>query len=187
MRELEKELEDLPENFIVGVVMPNDSYEDVNMHLMSFLINRKKASGGYVSVSKPYHHTIDMLKNNNIKTDNIFFIDCITKSLGGKLPEDKNCVFVESPSHLTDISITLHQFFISSGEKNRFLYIDSLSTLSIHNNLNDVLRFVHYLTGKMRIFGFNGIMLSLHEESDQKLISELGQFCDKVIHLSFFH
>jgi len=183
MRELEKELEDLPENFIIGVVMPNDSYEDANMHLLSFLINRKKASGGYVSINRPYSNVIDNLKNRDIKTDNIFFIDCITKSLGGKLPEDKNCVFVDSPSHLTDISVALHEFFTSSGEKNRFLYIDSLSTLTIHNQLDSVLKFVHYVTGKMRIFGFNGIMLSLHEESDKKLISELGQFCDKVIHL----
>jgi len=183
MRELEKQLEDLPENFVVGVVMPTDNYEDTNVHLMSFLINRKKFSGSYVAVNKPYHHVINLLKNNNIPTENIHFIDCITKGLGGKLPDDKRCVFVDSPSHLTDISVALHNFFTSSGDKNRFLYIDSLSTLTIHNNPEAVLRFVHYVTGKMRIFGFNGMMLSLHEESDKRLISELGQFCDKVIHL----
>ena len=183
MRELEKELEDLPENFVVGVVMPNDSYEAVNMHLLSFLINRKKASGGYVSISKPYNYIMGLLENKSIRTDNLFFIDCITKGLGGELPKQGNCVFVESPAHLTDLSVALHKFFTSSGDKGRFLYIDSLSTLCIHNSLNDVLKFIHYVTGKMRVFGFNGIMLSLHEETDKQLISELGQFCDKMIHL----
>jgi len=124
-----------------------------------------------------------MLKNNNIKTDNIFFIDCITKSLGGKLPEGPNCVLIDSPAHLTELGIALHDYFTSSGEKNRFLYIDSISSLLIHNNLDSILKFVHSVTGKMRVFGFNGIMLSLREETDQKLISHLGQFCDKVIHL----
>jgi hypothetical protein len=183
MRELEKELENLPENFILGVVMPSDNYEDVNMHLLSHLINRKKASGSYVSISKPYNHIVDLLKSKDINTDNIHFIDCISKGLGGKICVGDKCVFVDSPSHLTDLSVALHEFFTSSGDKNRFVYIDSLSTLSIHNNLDSVLKFVHYVTGKMRIFGFNGIMLSLHEETDKKLISELGQFCDKVIHL----
>jgi hypothetical protein len=183
MHELEKQLEDLPENFIVGVVMPSDSYEDATMHLLSFLVNRKKASGAYLTVSKPYNHVKGLLNNKNIKTDNIHFIDCITKSLGVKPTEEKNCVFVDSPSHLTDISVALHEFFTSSGDKNRFMYIDSLSTLSIHNNPDAILKFVHYLTGKMRVFGFNGMMLSLHEKSDQKLISQLSQFCDKVIHL----
>ena len=183
MRKLERELKKLPENFIIGVVMPNDSYEDANMHLLNFWLIKKKASGGYVSISKPHNHVIDLLKNKDISTDNIFFIDCITKGLGVKVPKEKNCVFVESPEHLTDLSVALHKFFTSSNEKNRFLYIDSLSTLTIHNNLDTVLRFIHYVTGKMRIFGFNGMMLSLHEETDKRLISELGQFCDKVIHL----
>jgi len=183
MRELEKELEDLPKNFIASVIMPSDRYEEANMHLLSFLINRKKASGGYVSVSKPYNNIVNLLKSNDINVDNLFFIDCITKSLGGKLPEDKNCIFVDSPSHLTDLNIALQNFFTSSGEKNRFLYIDSISTLGIHNTQDNILKFIHYVTGKMRIFGFNGVMLSLHEETDKKLISILKQFCDKVIYL----
>jgi len=183
MRELEKELEGLPKNFIVGVIMPNDKYEDANMHLLSFLLNRKKASGSYVSVSKPYTHVMSLLKENGINIDNLSFIDCITKSLGSKIPEDHNCVFIDSPEHLTELSVELHKFVTSSDDNRNFVYIDSLSTLGIHNPHEKVMRFIHYLTGKMRLFGFNGMMLSLHEDTDQKLISELGQFCDKVIHL----
>ena len=183
MIELEKELEGLPENFIVGVVMPSEHYEEANMHLLSYLINRKKSVGGYVAVSKPYNYTLKLLKSNNIQTENIFFIDCITKGLGGEVLRTNNCVFVESPSHLTDLSVALHEFFKSEGAPNRFLYIDSISSLMIHNKPETVMRFIHYITGKMRVFGFNGLMLALHEETDQRLISELGQFCDKMIHL----
>tara|TARA_Y100000310_G_scaffold203351_1_gene203577 strand:- start:8195 stop:8746 length:552 start_codon:yes stop_codon:yes gene_type:complete len=183
MEELEKELEDLPENFIVGVVMPNDKYEEANMHLLSFLINRKKSSGGYVSVSKPYSSILNSLKNKEISTDNIQFIDCISKGLGGEICKGDKCVLVESPAHLTELGIALHDYFTSTGEKNRFVYIDSISSLLIHNNMDSILKFVHSVTGKMRVFGFNGIILSQHEESDQKLTSQLSQFCDKVIHL----
>ena len=183
MLKLEEQLEKLPNGFIVGVVMPSDSYEDTNMDLLSFLINQKKISGGYVSVTKPSNYIISRLKNKNIDPNKLFFIDCITKGLGGELPKQNNCVLIESPAHLTDLSVALHKFFTSSSNENRFLCIDSLSTLCIHNRLDDVLKFIHYVTGKMRIFGFNGIMLSLHEETDKKLISELSQFCDKIIHL----
>lgn len=147
------------------------------------MVNRKKAFGSYVAISKPYNHIQNSLKNKGINTDNIHFIDCITKGLGGKICEGDKCVLIESPAHLTELSVVLHEFFTSSGDKNRFIYIDSISTPGIHNTPDQVLKFVHYLTGKMRIFGFNGIMLALHEETDKKLISELGQFCDKVIHL----
>lgn len=40
MKELEKELKNLPKNFIIGVVMPNDSYEDANMHLLNCISNK---------------------------------------------------------------------------------------------------------------------------------------------------
>jgi len=183
MKKLEKELENLPENFIVGIVMPSNSYEEANMRLLRFLVNTKKSKGGYVAVSKPYNYTISLLKNRDINTDNIHFIDCLTKSLGSKVAKTKNCVFIESPAHLTELGIALHDYFTSSGEKNRFLYIDSISSLLIHNSIDTVLKFVHYVTGKMRLFGFNGMLLSLHEEKDKKLVSHLSQFCDKVIHL----
>ena len=183
MKNLEKELENLPENFIVGIVMPSDRYEEANMRLLSFLVNTKKSRGSYVAVSKPYNHTISLLKHRDINTDNIHFIDCLTKSLGSKATKTKNCVFINSPAHLTELGIALHDYFTSSGEKNRFLYIDSISSLLIHNNIDTVLKFVHYVTGKMRVFGFNGMLLSLHEEKDKKLVSHLSQFCDKVIHL----
>ena len=183
MKKLEKALENLPENFILGIVMPSDRYEEANMRLLRFLVNTKKSKGSYVTVSKPYNHTISLLKNMDINTDNIHFIDCLTKSLGSKATNTKNCVFIKSPAHLTELGIALHDYFVSSGEKNRFLYIDSISSLLIHNSMNTVLKFVHYVTGKMRIFGFNGMLLSLHEEKDKKLVSHLSQFCDKVIHL----
>jgi len=183
MKKLEKELENLPENFILGVVMPSGSYEEANMHLLSFLVNTKKSKGSYVAVSKPYNHTVRLLKSKDINTGNIHFIDCLTKSLGSKATKTKNCVFIESPAHLTELGIALHDYFTSSGEKNRFLYIDSISSLLIHNSIDTVLKFVHYVTGKMRVFGFNGMLLSLHEEKDKKLVPHLSQFCDKVIHL----
>ena len=183
MNKLHEELEKLPSNFIVGIVMPNDAYEDVNLSIMDYLINKKKANGSYVSISKPSNHIISQLNMKNISTDNLHFIDCITKSLGGQATKSDRHVFIDSPAHLTELSLALHEYFKANQNKNRFLYIDSVSTLCIHNHQENVLKFIHNTTGKMRIFGFNGLMLSLHQETDQRLISEMGQFCDRIIHL----
>jgi len=181
MEKFEKALEGLPQNFIVGIVMPSESYDNANLRLLDFLVNKKKASGGYISISKPYSHTVNMLEEAGIKTENFHFIDCLTKSVGGDITEAKNCAWVQSPAHLTELSIAVHNFFTSSEEKNRFLYLDSISSLCIHNPVGSVLKFVHYLTGKIRVFGINGVMLSLHEDDDKRLISSLSQFCDRVI------
>ena len=180
---LDKELRRLPKNFIIGVITSSEEYEEVNLHMLYFLINKQGATGSYITVNRPYINIVDILKENNIDSKKLHFIDCITKKLGGKLPDVKNCEFINSPKHLTDISIALHKYVTNSEEKNRFLHVDSLSTLCIHNKTEDILKFVHYLTGKMRIFGLKGIIISLKEETDKKLIGELSQFCDKMIHI----
>ena len=183
MRDLSKELSKLPPNFIIGLITNSDDYEDINMGVLDFLLKTKGSTGSYITVNRPYINVIDVLKANNIDHKKLHFIDCITKTLGGKVSKVPNCEFVESPSHLTDIAIALHKYVSSSNEKNRFLHVDSLSTLCIHNDTSSVLKFVHYLTGKMRLFGLNGIIISLREETDKKLIGELSQFCDKMIHI----
>ena len=183
VEKLKKELKGMPKNFIVGIIMPNNSYEDLNMNLLRYIINDKKSSGAYVSISKPYNHTLSLLKKSGISSNNIHFIDCITKGLGTSLQGDSKCTLVNGPSNLTELGIVLHNFFISSKEKNRFLYIDSISSLCIHNSLDSVLKFMHFITAKMRVFELSGVMLSMHEETDQKIISNLSQFCDKIVHL----
>lgn len=183
MVDLKKELQNLPKNFVIGVVMPSENYESTSIDLLRYFINVKNVKGNYVSINRPYSSLIEELSSKGIKTDNLTFIDCITKELGGKVQKVKNCSFIESPSDLTSLGIALHQYFISSGEKNRILYFDSISSMCIHNSTEQVLRFIHYLTGKMRVFGLNGLMLTLHEDTDKKLIAELSQFCDKIIRL----
>ena len=95
----------------------------------------------------------------------------------------KDCVYLDGPSDLTNLGISLHKYFASSADNKRILYLDSISSMFLHNDNDQVMRFIHYLTGKMRVFGLNGLMLTLHEDTDKKLIGELGQFCDKIIRL----
>ena len=178
---LDKQLGKLPSGFIVGVITKSKNYQDINMHLLDYLITHKGSSGSYVTINRPYLNVLDILKSRNIDASKLHFIDCITKKLGGKIPNVKNCKFVSSPSHLTELSIALHNYFTGSTEKDRFLHLDSLSTLCIHNNSKDVIKFIHYVTGKMRVFGLKGVIISLREETDSQLISELSVFCDKMI------
>ena len=180
---LDKELSKLPQGFIAGVTTSSDGYKEANLQILNFLVNKQNATGSYITVNRPYANVVETLKERNIDSNKIHFIDCITKTAGGKLPNVKNCEFVSSPEHLTELSIALHNYITSSDEKNRFLHIDSLSTLCVHNDSESILKFVHYLTGKMRVFGLNGIIISLKEETDKKMISELSQFCDKMIHI----
>lgn len=178
---LEKELKELPQNFIVGFIVGSDRYEETNLHLLEFFVNKLGYSGSYVTINRPYDNLIFTLDKHKIKMDKLFFIDCITRNIGGVERNAPNCLFLDSPSNLTDLGIALHEYVSLTKDSKRFLFLDSLSTLFVHNDRTTMMRFIHYITGKMRLWNINGIMISLHEETDKKIIAELSQFCDKIV------
>ena len=67
--------------------------------------------------------------------------------------------------------------------KKKFLFLDSLSTLSIHNSAGSVNQFAHFLTANMREWGVIGVIISLERETERDLIDELAQFCDLSVEL----
>ena len=182
-KRIDRELKKLPKNFVVGIATSSKSYKKTNIDVLNFLVNKQYAQGSYITANMPYTHLIDMFEKNCINTEKLHFIDCITKTTGAKLPKAKNCVFVSSPSHLTELSTALHDYIKSFKGDDRFLHIDSLSILCIHNKRRDVLRLVHYLSSKMKAFGLMGMVVSLNKETDKELIAELGHICDKIIYI----
>ncbi len=182
-KRIDRELKKLPNSFVVGIATSSKSYKKTNLDVLNFLVNKQYANGGYITANMPYTHLIDMFEKNCINIEKLHFIDCITKTTGAKLPKAKNCVFVNSPSHLTELSTALHGYITSSKGDDKFIHIDSLSTLRIHNRKRDVLRLVHYLSSKMKAFGLRGMVVSLNKETDKELIAELGHICDKIIYI----
>lgn len=179
--DLSNEFEGLPENFIVSVIVPTDNYEEVNMHILNRFIGEEEKHGIYITLNRPYDSIVGLMKKENIDIKKLSFIDCISKEIGK--PKGKvNCIFVRSPADLTEIAVALDKLF--QHNKHGFIFFDSLDTLLFYNRLDRVIKFVHFITGKMRIYGINGVLLGLHEKTTEELIGELAPFTDKIIKLA---
>ena len=176
---LDKELKNLSEYIALATVNAKN-YQKTNVEIVKHLTKDKNTPGVYVTLNKPYDVMKKVFEKFGIEINMIIFIDAITKTVGGKITKTKNCLFIGNPENLSDISLAMDQAVRALG-KEKFLFFDSLSTLLIYNNINTVARFIHFLTGKMRIWKVKGIIISLQKESDKELIDELSQFCDIVI------
>jgi KaiC/GvpD/RAD55 family RecA-like ATPase len=111
----------------------------------------------------------------------MFFIDAITPTLGGRTKRVKNCVFVASPSNLTDLGIALEQAISSLGEANKLLIFDSMSTMAIYHNSQTVLQFGHFLTVRVRLHKVEGVLMAIEAESAKGILDNLSQFCDRTV------
>ena len=65
----------------------------------------------------------------------------------------------------------------------KFLFLDSLSTLLIYNAPGSLAKFTHFLMTRVKLLGLNGVFMVVEKEIDEKLLSEIVHFSDRVIRL----
>ncbi|OYT54854.1 MAG: hypothetical protein B6U72_01205 [Candidatus Altiarchaeales archaeon ex4484_2] len=177
-----EELDKLPKEYITLITVNANDYLRVNLQILKFLCNNKGLYGIYVSINRPYTSSLQIMKGNDIETDNLFFVDCISILLGDTPFRTARCLFT-SPENLTDIAVLIDQWVRSLPEGDKFLFLDSLSTLLIYNSVGNVTKFSHFITGKMRQWGLNGVLMSLEKENNPEILDNISQFCDRKINL----
>jgi KaiC/GvpD/RAD55 family RecA-like ATPase len=178
---IQKEFDSLPDGYVVLILVDVINYVKVNLEILKYLLNKKRIPGIYITINRPYENMIKTLKKNGIDVKKLFFIDCITQTVGGNPEKKEGVLFVASPQSLTDIGIALSEALESIKAPDKFLFLDSLSTLLIYNNSGTIAKFSHFIASKMRLKGFKGIFISIEKETDATLIRILSQFCDKTI------
>ncbi|MDY6762080.1 MAG: ATPase domain-containing protein [Candidatus Nanohaloarchaea archaeon] len=175
------EIRELEEGEIALVVVDSDDYVETNMDVLDYLVEEEGLPGVYVTINKPYATIVDVFADHDVSTDSVFFVDAITKETGGEEVEQDNVLYMDAPDDLTGLSIVISRAVEEMPDGNKFLFLDSLTTLTIYNTADTVSQFAHFLTGKMRTWNVSGVIMSLEEEVDEELIGKISQFCDCVI------
>lgn len=174
---LKKELDGVKKGFVVLIISESEKYAEVNNYILETMI--KGSSCIYVSLNKPVQNIINQLKDKKINTNKIFFIDCVTKLVGGKEIKSENIKMTE-PGNLTGISIAINTFVDTiKGEK--CIIFDSLATLLIYNSMGSIEKFSHYITNRIRVNYLKGVLLSIEGDAEKGIINLLERCSDKII------
>ncbi|HDM67170.1 MAG TPA: hypothetical protein ENG62_02150 [Thermoplasmatales archaeon] len=180
--DIEKEFDGLPEGWIVLLETSAERSLEVSLAALQYLINNKEYIGIVLSASRPYKNLVQLYENKGIDTSRILFLDCISKSQSLDIDQAGNVIYLDSVSDLTNISLALK----GSMEKipgDKFVYIDSITTMLIHNTPEMFARFIHGVLTKMRIQGISGLLISLENETDKEIRAEIAQLCDRIVKL----
>lgn len=133
----------------------------------------------YVTTNKPYSSLKNIFSSNKINTNKIFFIDCVSKSVG-KADSNENVVLLDSPANLTNLSIAIVES-IKNIQGKKILFLDSLSTLALFNDSKVLERFSHYLINQMELFNSETAILTLETDMDKNILNMVSSMVDKVI------
>ena len=163
-------LDALNEGNLIIVTTSKEKYNLTMQNLYTEFLNYGKKIG-YITINRPY-------SNVHLKGD-VYFVDAITATVQ-QPPKLNNCIFVSSPTALTELSIAFSSLF---GEKGCSLVIfDTISTLIIYQDIGTVIKFTHNLVTKASVLNKKAIFIALKEDSET-LIKDLNMFVDKVIDL----
>jgi len=148
------------------------SVEELQESINSKVKSLGSIIGIYVSLNKTQKSTEDILKKSGVRTDKMFFIDCVTTE------KSRDDVLHISPEQLDMLSDAIKEFIKEiSGEK--YLLIDALSTLLIYNNENKVAKFVKEVTECATDNNVKMIAFSPKTQGEE-LLNKIFNFFDKV-------
>jgi len=177
---LDESLRNFPDGMIVLIETNADESFETSIALVDYFskINDK---GIIISANRPYTNLISFYKKNGIDVDKIFVLDLISKSQHADIKAD-NVFYIDNASSLTNISLALDDNIKKfSGKK--FVFIDSITTMLIHNDPSVFARFIHNIFTKFRINEVDCFIITLEDITNIETRSEIAQLCDKVIKL----
>ncbi|MDI9610201.1 MAG: hypothetical protein QXQ38_00545 [Archaeoglobaceae archaeon] len=163
---------------IILVKVDAKSYVKVSLEIIKFFSSF--ADGVYVTLNKPYFSLKRMLMKENIDLNKLYFIDSITMQVGGEVVDEERCFYLNSPDPV-QLQVTIERAMDLITSNNRFIYIDSLSTISLYKSFETLIKFLRHITGKIRLRGFVGTIFTLEKEMDETYYSQITLMCDEVI------
>ncbi|MDI9642022.1 MAG: hypothetical protein QFX37_00700 [Archaeoglobales archaeon] len=163
---------------IILVKVDAKSYVKVSLEIIKFFSSF--ADGVYVTLNKPYFSLKRMLMKENIDLNKLYFIDSITMQVGGEVVDEERCFYLNSPDPV-QLQVMIERAMDLITSNNRFIYIDSLSTISLYKSFETLIKFLRHITGKIRLRGFVGTIFTLEKEMDETYYSQITLMCDEVI------
>jgi len=168
----------IKDNSLQAVLIGGDSnvLKQSELSLIAYLVAKNMAVV-IVTMNEPYRSLNRKLRNLGVETKKMIFIDAIAEH-GGKIEAKGNCIFVNNPSNLTDLSIAIDGALNALKEFDVILMFDSISLLSKYNKPDEVFKFFHFLVSKIRTDSRMKGMFLFTGEGQAKILDELDQFCD---------
>ncbi len=167
------------DNPIVLTLIDPMRYQEATVDILNYF-SKKSSRGIYVTLNKPFSVLMKTFGNAGVPAESLYFVDGITNVPSPEEGKDHACL--GSGVGLSNLCIGISRA-VNLFEGEKFLLLDSLSTLLIYNDPKSVSKFAHLLTEKMRRWNTSGSLLTVEMNAEKDVVSQLAPFCDKVVKL----
>lgn len=173
--------EDLAHNKVFLVLASPGTIRQCNVELI-----RQISGLGYhpviITLNFPYSVLARMYRDDGIALETVSFIDTVTRNSIGTAQNVPGVVrYVNNPGNMTDLGIALTEVLKELSGKRVCVLYDSVSTMLIYLSSQNISKFIHFVTNKIRLMDISGVFLAVEKGLDPVLMSQLTTFVDEVI------
>ena len=181
---LEKTIQTDKQRTIIMIEHPIKSYFEMNSSTVK-LLTSKGFQGVYISFQRPYKNVTSLFKRDEIDIDKLLFIDAATVLSGEPQDENIHCTPLLSPSiELDELVKAIYTSLQKLDSKNKFIFIDSLTTITLYKPLSQIMKFSEFLVYTVQKVKDENIILIFNVAKDlaqKKFIRDVAFRVDQVI------
>ncbi|RLI91563.1 MAG: hypothetical protein DRO89_03725 [Candidatus Altiarchaeales archaeon] len=174
-------VEKYPSSAVVMMELPTESYFDVNIATVKFLIDRE-FEGIYISFHRPFKNILSLFEQHKIDTNKLFFIDTATALSKGTGEENPRCIYISKSVDIDELIRAIYITLPKLKGRGRFIFIDSITTIAIYKPLSETMRFSEFLIRIVRKNEVENVIFNVARDLVQKkFIRDIALRVDKVI------
>lgn len=181
-KEMVQRLKDINKHETTLILPAVNNYFKSIKGILSYLIRERGMGGVYVSATRPSKAMISRL-SSEINLDDVFFVDAVSYMVEGAPPPSGNVIFVESPTMLEMMMTKTEVQLKKVKAKEKFVFFDSINALAVYNNENILSEFIHVLVNNLSGKEIYSFILSVKQQTYEKIESMLKMVCDNTIEL----
>ena len=175
-----------------SIVILEFPVEENQIKLAAEFLKFKEKTGSYgvyVSSNRPTNNLIEKVKDfgydlkKGLEEGRVWVVDLVSRNVGDA--EVSGVIYVSSASELSATQMAIEKAInrIKGRDGPGWLLLDSIATLLVFNSPDSLLEFLHFLLGRLRVLGFDGIIFTVREGIEVKVIATIRQFCDEIVKL----
>jgi len=170
---------------VIVLETPAEEYAETNISSIEYLLNNGY-EGVYMSFQRPYDNICSLFSKNGIDMEKLYIIDNATGFSGEKQKFQPRCINITAGKGIEKNVKAIKVALSKLKCKKRFVYIDSLTTMALHETLSETSRFPEVLIKKLKSKEFEDVKLifNVAQQLKGKRYNEnVSVYADEHLHL----
>ena len=171
-----------------GVIMlelPTETYFELSTASVKFLTDNG-FEGIYISFQRPFKNISSFFKHQEIDMNKLLIIDGATAYCGEVQDRNPRCVQISPAIDIDGLVQTICTSLSKLKSKERFVFIDSLTTMALYEPFSEMARFSEFLISALRKRDIKNVtfLFNVSEDLSQKrFIKNMARYVDESIHV----